>query len=129
MTALDRRGPGFPIQKGEGYRDVTGRMRRGKPPQLIPWGVAEVAYRAYAQRYGRNQTLDDLARRGGFGRDELLALLAQAVEDAMPESPGPALADDQLSCTLTRPCSRGYTGSLDRRRAPTLDEIEESEEP
>lgn len=38
----------------------------------IPWWLAEEAYRDYARRYGGGQTLDELAARGGFSRDELL---------------------------------------------------------
>jgi len=37
----------------------------------IPWQVAECAYREYAKRYGRSQSLERLAERGGFDQAEL----------------------------------------------------------
>lgn len=40
-------------------------------PLQIPWSVAEVAYGAYARLYGRGQTLERLAERGGFGWCEM----------------------------------------------------------
>lgn len=50
------------------------------PPTDIPWWLAEVAYRAYARRYGARQTLDRIVERGGFGREELLMLIHDAVQ-------------------------------------------------
>lgn len=35
-------------------------------PTDIPWAVAEKAYEEYARRYGREQSLERLAERGGF---------------------------------------------------------------
>lgn len=52
----------FPIQTKRG----------AKPhPLLIPWSVAELAYSVYAAQYGRSQTLERLAQRGGFGPGEM----------------------------------------------------------
>lgn len=62
----------FPIQ-GE-RRFPHGEKPQTFPRITIPWSVAEVAYRAYSS----GQTLERLAERGGFGRDEFLQLLAQA---------------------------------------------------
>ena len=42
--------------------------------QAIPWGLAEILYPAY----GHDQSLEDLARRGGFGRMELGQLAVDA---------------------------------------------------
>lgn len=49
------------------------QVDRGAPagPLSIPWSVAEVAYGEYARRYGTGQSLDELARRGGFGWGEM----------------------------------------------------------
>lgn len=67
----------FPIQ--DGYRrDQQGRPARPierYPRSTIPWWLAEEAYAFYAKRYGNGQTLERLAERGGFGREELLGLL------------------------------------------------------
>lgn len=53
----------FPIQTERGYP---------KPyPLQIPWSVAEKAYGVYASRYGKSQTLEHLADRGGFGPGEM----------------------------------------------------------
>lgn len=69
----------FPIQ-GErryphGERPVT------IPPMTIPWSVAEVAFKAYDRQNFNGQTLERLAERGGFGRDEFLDLLRAANND------------------------------------------------
>ena len=41
----------------------------------IPWWLAEIAYGYYSNRYGREQSLERLRERGGFGREELVHLL------------------------------------------------------
>lgn len=41
----------------------------------IPWWLAEIAYQWYVKRFGESQSLEVIASRGGFGRDELVALL------------------------------------------------------
>ena len=62
----------FPIQsdglvRGKGHTTVT----------AIPWWLAEIAYEHYKERWGGGQTLEGLAKRGGFGRDELVKLIRQ----------------------------------------------------
>jgi len=54
----------FPIQAEGKPRDST-----------IPWWLAEVAYIEYSRRFGNSQSLEQLAKRGGFGSEELLILL------------------------------------------------------
>lgn len=52
----------FPIQSERG----------AKPhPLKIPWSIAELAYSVYSGRYGRGQSLEELAERGGFGPGEM----------------------------------------------------------
>lgn len=58
----------FPIQV-----EIQGRLRL--PATQIPWWLAEIAYKHYVELYGSQQSLERLAERGGFGRDELLTLL------------------------------------------------------
>ncbi len=41
----------------------------------IPWWLAEIAYEHYTKLFGNQQSLQKIAERGGFGRDELLTLL------------------------------------------------------
>lgn len=54
----------FPLQ--------AGYSRDARPgPLSIPWSVAEKAYGVYAARYGRSQSLERLAERGGFGTNEM----------------------------------------------------------
>ena len=64
----------FPIQ-AESRRDEVSRKVIEIPRILIPWNVAEIAYAEYVRRYGSQQSLECLSKRGGFGRDELLDLL------------------------------------------------------
>lgn len=52
----------FPIQSERG----------AKPhPTRIPWSIAELAYSVYSGKYGRDQSLERLASRGGFGPGEM----------------------------------------------------------
>lgn len=44
----------------------------------VPWNLAERAYETYVCRYGKRQTLERIAARGGFGWDELRQLLIEA---------------------------------------------------
>lgn len=46
----------------------------------IPWGLAEILYPAY----GHGQTLEELARRGGFGRGEIGMLAADCYTKGHP---------------------------------------------
>src|SRR5690606_21280140 len=43
---------------------------------LIPWWAAQRAYEQYARCYGRAQSLEKLAARGGFGLHEWAALFS-----------------------------------------------------
>ena len=56
----------FPIQSQRGV---------APHPLLIPWNIAESAYSVYAANYGRGQSLECLAERGGFGPMEMDFLL------------------------------------------------------
>lgn len=60
----------FPIQADSSY----GHLGAGRA-SVVPWWLAEIAYKQYAKLYGKQQTLERLAERGGFGRAELVALL------------------------------------------------------
>lgn len=68
MTDIDDSRP-FPIQ-GD-YQTGGGKS------STIPWWLAEIAYKQYAKQFGNQQTLERLAERGGFGREELVMLLAE----------------------------------------------------
>lgn len=48
---------------------------RGQPSGTIPLCLAEIAYEEYARRFGRSQSLERMAERGGFGRVELVKLI------------------------------------------------------
>lgn len=54
----------FPIQDDYRYTHAP-------YPRRIPWAVAERAFSVYANRYGRDQSLERLAERGGFGPGEM----------------------------------------------------------
>lgn len=64
-TAYAEASKTFPIIQ---HRD----WKTAKPsPLQVPWSVAEKAYSVYAARHGLSQSLEDLARRGGFGVEEM----------------------------------------------------------
>lgn len=52
----------FPIQAERGAKPF---------PMCVPWSVAELAYSVYASLYGKSQSLDRLAQRGGFAPSEM----------------------------------------------------------
>ena len=67
----------FPIQAGT-YRQPNGEVRRPVERYsacTIPWWLAEEAYKRYVKEGGRGQSLERLAERGGFGREELVYLI------------------------------------------------------
>lgn len=55
----------FPIQQ-------EGRF----PSGTIPWWLAKEVYKTYGRAFGHDQSLERLAERGGFGRSEVVNLLA-----------------------------------------------------
>ena len=72
----------FPIQGGHNWNGKrTDRPVVQYPPSSIPWWLAEKAYAVYSGKFGNGQSLERLAERGGFGREELVWLL----DGASPE--------------------------------------------
>ncbi len=59
----------FPVQS-DGFVRGKGETARS----AIPWWLAEIAYEHYHSRYP-GQSLERLAERGGFGRNELVGLI------------------------------------------------------
>ena len=54
-----------------------------KPASVVPWWLAEIAYASYAKSFpgsARDQSLERLAERGGFGREELVSLIRKELE-------------------------------------------------
>jgi len=64
----------FPVQAGTPYRDEERRMVYPKP-STIPWWLAEIAYEEYSRVYGKTQSIERLAERGGFCREELVRFI------------------------------------------------------
>jgi hypothetical protein len=54
-------------------------MQHGEP--FIPWAQAEWFYRCYAELFGREQSLERLAQRGGSDRAEVEVCARDVVED------------------------------------------------
>lgn len=57
----------FPIMRegrdARGYR-VSGTL-------YVPWKIGEEAWQRYAAKYGRGQSVERIAERGGFGEYEM----------------------------------------------------------
>lgn len=62
--------PTFPIQGG-----WDRKAHKHLPGTRIPLWLAEIAHDKYKSLYSNGQTLEELASRGGFGREELVSLL------------------------------------------------------
>lgn len=71
-----------PVQ-GAGWQSREA-MRR--PPGTISWTEHLEAYEAYAARYGRDQSAERLAERGGFGWTELVLFLGHEPRTWQPRS-------------------------------------------
>lgn len=67
----------FPIQQDR-KRNNKGEMEF-LASCTIPWWLAQEAYEYYVSQYGNSQTLERLAERGGFGREELLGLIRKTL--------------------------------------------------
>lgn len=67
--------PMFPIQGEHGFKveGLSGYVNR--PSGEVPWSVAALAYEVYSRKYGKQQSLERLAQRGGFSWGELVWLL------------------------------------------------------
>lgn len=61
----------FPIIRSPVRDPVTRRRGWDTSFRSIPWAWAEKAYAVYSERYGREQSLERMAQRGGFGVEEL----------------------------------------------------------
>lgn len=48
-----------------------GRMFAMQHGPYIPWSLAELIYEAYAAQYGRDQSIERMHERGGFGWHEV----------------------------------------------------------
>lgn len=80
----------FPLQGGSRIEwqypiKKVGRSIVNYPRSTIPWWLAEIAYEVYSKKYGKSQSLDRLAERGGFGREEFLWLLSGGDENNWPQ--------------------------------------------
>lgn len=70
----------FPIQA---TNDFDGK------PATIDWSLAEIAVKEHKRRHGGSQSIDDYARRGGFGVWELGDLLRSAIRNiTINDGPG-----------------------------------------
>ena len=62
----DRMSPAhFPIMR------TCANRRPDDKPLSVPWHVAKLAYAAYVDRFGRSQTQERIAERGGFYTEEM----------------------------------------------------------
>jgi len=71
----------FPIQQERNWK--KGRKHRPveqNPKSFIPWWLAQEAYDYYSSKFGTQQSIERLAERGGFGREELLMFLRRELK-------------------------------------------------
>ena len=71
----------FPIQGS------CGGIFRKVARCTIPWWLAKRAYAEYAHRHGREQSIERIAERGGFSREELIQFLRGHPEPPMMKTP------------------------------------------
>lgn len=65
---------------------IQAEYHPNKPRTYIPWWLAEVAH----ENYLHDQSLERIAERGGFGRDELVKLIRREFSGGQvrPDAPG-----------------------------------------
>ena len=70
----------FPLLLSQGptYRDSLNRLKRRYEfwPQWIRWEIAEQVYIEYSRHFGHDQSLEQIAQRGGFSPEEVDGFLA-----------------------------------------------------
>lgn len=69
-----------PVQGDSRWDLPTWHPRRpadAQPPGSISWEEHLEAYAEYSRRFGRDQSAERLAERGGFGHDELRTFLGR----------------------------------------------------
>lgn len=66
----------FPLQARDLHSPAGSLQRRIQ----IPWEHAEEAYKEYVARYGKDQSLERLAQRGGLGAEEIVELLYSRIQ-------------------------------------------------
>lgn len=69
------------VVQGEGKRR---NGLKGEGPGTISWAEHELAWSAYASKYGRDQSAQRINERGGFGYCELTKLLGHEPETWVP---------------------------------------------
>lgn len=78
--------PGQPTQTAEGRMfPIQFEVGAKAHPFLIPWWVAERAYGVYAAEFGRSQSLERLAQRGGFCPSEMDSFYPEWREVTKPQ--------------------------------------------
>jgi len=94
----------FPIQ-GEGLRRKPFPYR--PKASTIPWWLATVAYKWYSYCYGDSQSMERLAERGGFGRDELVLYFrkSQCGLEAIETAPDDHLPFPIKGSDVHEPCT------------------------
>ena len=55
-------------------------VQSNRDDRVIPWAIAEEAYKEYVAQHGKDQSLERLAERHGFGCSELAILLYQRIK-------------------------------------------------
>lgn len=80
--------------------DASGRGPWKIPPGTITWTEHLEVYEAYAKRFGRDQSAERIAERGGFGKDEAEMVLKRSPEFITEASARALLA--QQRWTLAR---------------------------
>lgn len=76
MTKLIDDDHPFPITGGHNWNNKDARPIVRYTGCSVPWWLAEEAYKVYSGKFGTIQSLETLAERGGFSREELVWLLS-----------------------------------------------------
>lgn len=77
MSEIDERR--VPVQ-GSLCRCANPRHKHDKPPGTIAWSEHAKAWEVYAARFGKGQSAERIAQRGGFAHGELRMFLGRDAE-------------------------------------------------
>jgi len=84
----------FPIQQSSMDHRKHGLRALSVKGFRIPWHMAEKAYKTYIKNFGQDQSLEELAQRGGFGWCEFCLLYCGIRPVSLKRADGEAIMED-----------------------------------
>ena len=98
---LHQRGESIAARQPVGEKPERRAPVQGYHGETIPWRVHGLAWEAYAKKYGKQQSAERIAERGGFGCEEM-DMFVPGWREMVEGSPAPAVDLDAVRALLQR---------------------------